>query len=62
MKNGLSNLKHNLATKTRIVGKPVSLMAMHFEEEYYDESDSKWIDKARRLQARRWRKIKHDMA
>jgi len=31
-------------------------------DEFDDADDDAWRDKARRLQARRWRKIKHQLA
>lgn len=44
-----------------VVGRPTTLASISFDELYEDISDH-WLEKARRLQARRWRKIKHQTA
>ncbi|MEX1058833.1 MAG: hypothetical protein WEC17_00130 [Candidatus Saccharimonadales bacterium] len=44
-----------------MVGRPTSVSSISFDELYEDISDQ-WLEKARRLQARRWRKIKHQSA
>lgn len=31
-------------------------------DEYVDDTNYRWIEKSRRLQARRWRKIKHQLS
>jgi hypothetical protein len=41
-----------------VVGRPTAVSSISFDELYEDISDQ-WMEKARRLQARRWRKIKH---
>jgi hypothetical protein len=47
--------------KHMVVGKPTTLSSISFDELYEDIS-SHWLEKSRRLQARRWRKIKHQTA
>ncbi len=44
-----------------VVGRPTSAAAISFDDLYEDISDN-WLEKSRRLQARRWRKIKHQLA
>ena len=44
-----------------IIGSPVSAGSISFDELYGDISEH-WLEKSRRLQARRWRKIKHQTA
>lgn len=51
-------LKGERQRKHLVVGKPISVSSISFDELYEDISDH-WMEKARRLQARRWRKIKH---
>jgi hypothetical protein len=49
--------------KYYILTRPVKLSDMSFDEidsEYDDDGD--WREKSRRLQARRWRKIRHQLA
>ncbi|HEX5395259.1 MAG TPA: hypothetical protein VFW52_02850 [Candidatus Saccharimonadales bacterium] len=47
--------------KHMVVGRPTTLSSISFDELYEDIS-SQWLEKSRRLQARRWRKIKHQTA
>ena len=47
--------------KFKILTKPTRVKDLRFEELYTGLSDS-WKLKAERLQARRWRKLKHQMA
>lgn len=54
-------IKGERSRKHVIVGQPTSLSAISFDELYEDISDH-WMEKSRRLQARRWRKIKHQTA
>ena len=44
--------------KNVMVGRPIGTAAISFDDLYEDISDH-WLEKSRRLQARRWRKIKH---
>lgn len=44
-----------------VVGRPISADSISFDDLYEDISEN-WIEKSRRLQARRWRKIKHQLA
>ncbi len=44
-----------------VVGQPTSAASVSFDDLYEDISDN-WLEKSRRLQARRWRKIKHQLA
>lgn len=54
-------MKGDTARKHVVVGQPVSTSSISFDDLYEDISDN-WLEKARRLQARRWRKIKHQTA
>lgn len=48
-------------TKYYILAQPTRLSDLTLDE--YEETDNlAWRDKARKLQARRWRKIKHQLA
>lgn len=56
---------NNLHKKTLVANKPVDSLFWYIDgddEDGEDSSDSQWLLKARRLQARRWRKIKHHTA
>jgi hypothetical protein len=44
-----------------VVNQPTNAASLSFDELYEDISDQ-WLEKSRRLQARRWRKIKHQTA
>jgi len=48
-------------TKYYILAQPARLSDLTLDE-YEDTQDLAWRDKARKLQARRWRKIKHQLA
>ena len=52
--NGFTKNKQN----NHIVSQPVKTSGLTFDDLYSEISDH-WADKARKLQARRWRKIKH---
>ncbi|MEX0881504.1 MAG: hypothetical protein WDZ34_01350 [Candidatus Saccharimonadales bacterium] len=54
-------IKSERTRKHVVVGRPTSVSSISFDELYEDISDQ-WLEKARRLQARRWRKIKHQSA
>ncbi len=54
-------IKGGRTRKHLVVGRPTSVSSISFDELYEDISDQ-WLEKARRLQARRWRKIKHQTA
>ncbi len=41
-----------------VLNRPTSVEGLSFEDLYEELSDN-WQEKSRRLQARRWRKIKH---
>jgi hypothetical protein len=51
-------IRSRRAKKHVIVSRPTAISAISFDELYEDISGN-WLEKARRLQARRWRKIKH---
>lgn len=46
--------------RQRILKKPTKINELIFEY-LYDEISHDWQSKARRLQARRWRLLKHDI-
>lgn len=48
-------------SKYYVIKEPTRLSDLSYEE-LYDDTDESWRDKARKLQARRWRKIKHQVA
>ena len=48
--------------KYYLVRKPIRLSELTYEDLDENAINSGWQDKARRLQARRWRKIKHQLA
>ena len=54
---GDSNLK-----KYYILTRPTKLSEMSFDEIDSEYDDEDWREKSRRLQARRWRKIRHQVA
>ncbi len=47
--------------KFKILTKPTSVKDLSFDD-FYDDISSHWELKAEKLQARRWRKLRHDMA
>ena len=47
--------------KHRIISSPISVSSLSFDDFYQDINDH-WVERSRRLQARRWRKIKHQLA
>lgn len=48
--------------KYYILTRPVRLSEMSFDEIDDEFDDDSWREKSRRLQARRWRKIRHQLA
>lgn len=49
--------------KFYILTRPVKLSDMSFDEiDSEFDDDNSWREKSRRLQARRWRKIRHQLA
>lgn len=48
-------------TKYYVIKQSTPLADLSYEELYEDTSTS-WQDKSRKLQIRRWRKIKHQLA
>lgn len=46
--------------KFKVLSKPTRLSELSFDE-LYDEMSNDWELKAERLQARRWRKLKHQL-
>lgn len=59
-------LSENQQKHRNILGRPTSSFDLHFEEVHNDshdlyEDNEPWQFKARRLQARRWRKIRHQL-
>ncbi len=63
MKKGFSLQKFNMR-KHYIMTKPkkVSDISEIAETNLITTSDYRWLEKSRRLQARRWRRIKHQIA
>jgi len=53
-----SNFSKDHRKNHRVVSSPAQVGNLRFEDLYNEISDH-WEDKARRLQARRWRKIRH---
>lgn len=53
--------KDTSMTKYYILTQPTRLSDLSFDE-LDDGDDKSWRDKARKLQVRRWRKIKHQLA
>ena len=59
-------MKKNYITKGsgvkghRIVSQPISSSALTFDD-LFEEISDRWQEKAKRLQIRRWRKIKHQL-
>lgn len=47
--------------KFRILSKPTRIADLSFDE-LYDEMSNDWELKAERLQARRWRKLRQELA
>ena len=47
--------------KHRVISSPISESSLSFDDLYQDISDH-WEERSRRLQARRWRKIKQQLA
>jgi hypothetical protein len=47
--------------KFKILTKPTRLTDLSFDD-LYEDDDVDWQIKAERLQARRWRKLKHELA
>ena len=47
--------------KHRVSSSPISESSLSFDDLYQDISDH-WEERSRRLQARRWRKIKQQLA
>lgn len=47
--------------KYYLIRKPTRLTDLDYEEFYADDYDG-WREKSRRMQARRWRRIKHQLA
>jgi hypothetical protein len=56
--NGLKDVD---IKKYYIVRKPTRLTDLDYDDLYSDDYDG-WREKGRRLQVRRWRKIKHQLA
>ena len=54
-------IKGERTRRNVVVDKPTAVDSISFDELYEDISDN-WLGKARRLQARRGRKIKHQTA
>lgn len=52
--------KRNLRNH-RVINSPTSVSSLNFDD-LYDNINDHWEEKSRRLQARRWRKIKHQLA
>ena len=44
----------------RLISSPISASSLSFDDLYQDISDH-WQERSRKLQARRWRKIKHQL-
>ena len=54
-------IKGEHTRRNAVVDKPTAIDSVSFDELYEDISEH-WLEKSRRLQARRWRKIKHQTA
>lgn len=55
------SLNDNSIKKYYILTRPVKLSDMSFDEIESGYDDEDWREKSRRLQARRWRKIRHQL-
>ncbi|HZP55356.1 MAG TPA: hypothetical protein VFB03_01130 [Candidatus Saccharimonadales bacterium] len=51
-------LKGDYSRRHLVVGRPTSISSISFDD-LYEEISENWLEKSRRLQARRWRKLKH---
>jgi hypothetical protein len=54
--------KDNSVKKYYILTRPARLSDLALDEMENDEPESGWREKSRQLQARRWRKIRHQLA
>ena len=57
----MNNYKINDSRRHKIVNQPMNVSSISFDDLYEDISD-RWMEKARRLLAGRWRRIKHQTA
>lgn len=57
-----SAFKDNNVKKYYILTRPMKLSEMSFDEIDTEYDDEDWREKSRRMQARRWRKIRHQLA
>lgn len=57
-----SPIDDNSVKKNYILTRPARLSEMSFDEIDSEYNDEDWREKSRRLQARRWRKIRHQLA
>ncbi|MBA3757691.1 hypothetical protein H0X09_02400 [Candidatus Saccharibacteria bacterium] len=55
------DLKNIDVKKYYLIRKPTRMTDLDYDDMYTDDYDS-WREKSRRLQARRWRRIKHQLA
>ncbi|HVS78908.1 MAG TPA: hypothetical protein VHD84_01300 [Candidatus Saccharimonadales bacterium] len=55
-----SSFKDSGVKKYYILTQPAKLSDLNLDE-YEDSDDSGWREKSRQLQARRWRKIRHQL-
>jgi hypothetical protein len=54
-------VKNNNVGKYYILTRPAKLSDLTLDELEADEDTSGWREKSRQLQARRWRKLKHQL-
>jgi hypothetical protein len=58
----LGTTKDNSVKKYYILTRPSRLSDLALDEMEDDDPESGWREKSRQLQARRWRKIRHQLA
>ena len=60
--NSMSGSTKDSVKKYYILTRPARLSDLSFDEMESDDIESGWREKSRQLQARRWRKIRHQLA
>jgi hypothetical protein len=58
----MGNTKDTSVKKYYILTRPSKLSDLALDEMEGDDPESGWREKSRQLQARRWRKIRHQLA
>lgn len=61
MKRNYTNLREFNMRKHYILTRPAPIDDVREDLVYQPDLNDTWIEKARRLQVRRWRKLKHQM-